>query len=35
MKCLDGSTEFEDKKVYLDSYLVLVEEAEKTINDWQ
>lgn len=35
VKCLDGSTEFEDKKVYLDSYLVLVEEAEKTINDWQ
>lgn len=35
MKYLGGDTEPGDKKVYLDSHLVLVDEAEKTINDWQ
>ncbi|MDO5147100.1 MAG: sugar ABC transporter substrate-binding protein [Eubacteriales bacterium] len=32
---IDGNTEIDEKKVYLDSHLVTIEEAEKTINDWQ
>ena len=35
VKYLDGETDLGDKKVYLDSHLVSVEEAEKTIDNWQ
>lgn len=35
VKYLNGNTEVADKKVYLDSHLVLQNEAEQTINDWQ
>ena len=35
VKYLDGETDLGDKKVYLDSHLVSVEEAEKSIDDWQ
>lgn len=35
VKYLGGETELGDKKVYLDSHLVLAEEAEETLNDWQ
>lgn len=32
---LGEGTEFPEKKVYLDSHLVSVEEATETVNDWQ
>lgn len=32
---LGGNTEISEKKVYLDSHLVLADEAEQTLNDWQ
>ena len=35
VKYLDGETDLGDKKVYLDSHLVSVEEAEKSIDNWQ
>ena len=35
VKYLDGETDLGDKKVYLDSHLVSVEEAEKTIDNCQ
>ena len=35
VKYLDGETDLGDKKVYLDSHLVSVEEAEETIDNWQ
>lgn len=35
MKYLNGNTEISEKKVYLDSHLVLEDEAKETINDWQ
>jgi len=34
-KYLEGDYEIEEKKVYLDSHLVSLEEAEETVNDWQ
>lgn len=34
-KYLGGETDLGEKKVYLDSHLVLAEEAEETVNDWQ
>ena len=35
VKYLDGETDLGDKKVYLDSHLVSVEEAKKSIDNWQ
>lgn len=35
VKYLGGETDLGEKKVYLDSHLVLAEEAEETVNDWQ
>lgn len=35
IKYLDGDKNIEEKKVYLDSHLVLEDEAKETINDWQ
>jgi ribose transport system substrate-binding protein len=35
VKYLGGETDLGEKKVYLDSHLVSIEEAEETINDWQ
>lgn len=35
IKFLNGESSITDKKVYLDSHLVLKDEAEKTISDWQ
>ena len=32
---IENGTEFEEKKVYLDSHLVEADEAEKTVEDWQ
>lgn len=34
-KYVGGDTTIDEKKVYLDSHLVLKDEAEKTVNDWQ
>lgn len=34
-KYLGGETDLGEKKVYLDSHLVLADEAEQTVNDWQ
>lgn len=34
-KYIGGDTELGDKKVYLDSHLVLADEAKETVNDWQ
>ena len=34
-KYLGGDTNIEEKIVYIDSHLVLKEEAEETVNDWQ
>ena len=35
MKYLDGETDLGDKKVYLDSHLVLADEAKETLGNWQ
>lgn len=35
IKYLDGETELGDKKVYLDSHLVLADEAKETLENWQ
>lgn len=35
MKYLDGETDLGDKKVYLDSHLVLADEAKETLENWQ
>lgn len=35
MKYLKGESSIAEKKVYLDSHLVLEDEAKETINDWQ
>lgn len=35
MKYLKGQSSITEKKVYLDSHLVLEDEAKETINDWQ
>ena len=35
VKYLNGDTQIDEKKVYLDSHLVLEDEAKETINDWQ
>lgn len=35
IKFLNGESSITDKKVYLDSHLVLKDEAEETISDWQ
>lgn len=35
MKYLDGETDLGDKKVYLDSHLVLTDEAKETLENWQ
>ena len=35
VKYLGGDTNIDEKKVYLDSHLVLEDEAKETINDWQ
>ena len=34
-KYVGGDTTIDEKKVYHDSHLVLKDEAEKTVNDWQ
>ena len=34
-KYVGGDTTIDEKKVYLDSHLVLKDEAEQTVNDWQ
>lgn len=35
IKYLGGETDLGEKKAYLDSHLVLADEAEETLNDWQ
>ena len=35
LKYLDGETDLGDKKVYLDSHLVLADEAKETLENWQ
>lgn len=35
LKYLDGETDLGDKKVYLDSHLVLADEAKETLEKWQ
>ena len=35
MNYLNGDTEIKEKKVYLDSHLVLEDEAKETIDSWQ
>ena len=35
VKYLEGETDPSEKKVYLDSHLVLEDEAKETVNDWQ
>lgn len=35
VKYIDGETEVEEKKVYLDSHLVLEDEAKETLESWQ
>lgn len=35
VKYLDGETDLGEKKVYLDSHLVLEDEAKETVSDWQ
>ena len=35
VKYVNGDTKIDEKKVYLDSHLVLKDEAEKTLKEWQ
>lgn len=35
LELINDGKEFTEKKVYLDSHLITMEEAEETVNDWQ